>query len=437
MGPLKIPLLTGAFCALSCWLPPGVAAQPPKERLRYDREYPAIRYSSTAPTDRVADLERKIESGDVRLSFDPATGYLASLLRALGLPVASQILVFTKTSFQKGRISPRSPRAIYFTDDAYLAWVQGGSSIEISAVDPKLGAVFYTLAQEEAKPPRFERQTFVCLQCHDSYSLTGGGVPRHIMGSGIPDATGRLASHEGWSLTTDETPIEKRWGGWYVTGASGNERHMGNVFVRDGSELAALDFSKTADVTDLGKLFDTKPYLGRGSDIVALLVIEHQVHVQNLITRVHWDTLEALSRDDDERRVEAIAEPLVQAMTFAHEAELKGPISGTSGFAEEFAARGPRDARGRSLREFDLETRLFRYPLSYLIYSEAFEALPMKTRSYVLRRIREVLGDRKSGSDAGRAALEILDATRPEPAAVRGGRGREASHPQMPSARSR
>jgi hypothetical protein len=411
----RFSLRIGACCTvtvLSLFLPLSAEEQP-KAHLRYDDEYPAIRYSSTVPTDAVARLQRKIDSGDVRLSFDASTGYLASLLRALDLPVSSQILVFTKTSFQKGLISPQTPRAIYFGDDTYVAWMQHSPAIEISAVDPKLGAVFYTLAQEESPHPKLERQSFLCLQCHDSYSLSGGGVPRHIMGSGIPDTTGRLASHEGWYLTTDETPIENRWGGWYVTGSAPNERHMGNVFVKDASELAALDFASGA-TAELGKLIDTRPYLGTHSDIVALLVIEHQVQVQNLITRVGWDTLTAFGKNGDTgERIDSIAEPLAQGMTFAHEARLRGPITGTSGFAEDFVARGPRDARGRSLRQLDLQTKLFRYPLSYLIYSESFDALPRSTKAYVYRRVREILGSRDDGG-AGKAALEILAATKPD-----------------------
>ncbi|HEY7698812.1 MAG TPA: hypothetical protein VIE88_10380 [Vicinamibacteria bacterium] len=387
-----------------------IAAGQSVPRLRYDTEYPAIRYSSTVPSDRVSRLLRRIEAGEVRPSFDPERGYLDSLLRELDVPASSQILVFTKTSLQKGRISPETPRAIYFADDVYVAWVQGGPVLEISSVDPNLGAVFYTLEQTEGDRPGLERQTYVCLQCHDSFSLTGGGVPRHIMGSGIPDASGRLASHEGWSLTTDETPLEERWGGWYVTGTHPGERHMGNVFVKGD---AAVDCGEGANVTSLEKLVDTRPYLGKHSDIVALLVIEHQVHVQNLITRVNWDTRTALHRAGSlpSGEIERLAEPLVRALLLLDEAPLHGPLTGTSGFAAEFARRGPRDSKGRSLRDLDLERRLFRHPVSYLIYSESFDALPQPTKAYVYRRIRED-EDRK-------AAAEILDATKPDFAAAR------------------
>ncbi len=404
-------------------------------QLPYDTEYEAIGYSTSVPTDPVAQLQRKIDSGEVELQFDAHSGYLASLLRNLKIPVASQILVFSRTSFQVDLISPRTPRAIYFKDDVYVAWPQGGTVLEISAVDPRLGAVFYTLNQTRSKSPRFERQTHLCLRCHDSYSLTGGGVPRYIMGSGFTDQSGQLVSHEGWHLTTDQSPLRQRWGGWYVTGTHGNQVHMGNLIAVDAADAARLDLTAGANLTDLGELLDTSPYLGKHSDIVALMVVEHQVHVQNLITRVNYDTWTALhhqqilnkelGRDQDYRptatlkRIESIAEPLVRAMLLVDEAPLSDPIAGTSGFSAEFVSQGPRDRQGRSLRQLDLTERLFRYPCSYLIYSEAFDALPDLTKKYVYERLGEVLGgqDRSEEfahlSDADRKAIrEILEETK-------------------------
>jgi hypothetical protein len=240
------------------------------------------------------------------------------------------------------------------------------------------------------------------------------------MGSGIPDPTGRLVSHEGWYLTDDRTPIAKRWGGWYVTGRTGGQPHLGNVVAKDAAEAAALDLSSPTELTDLEGRLDTKPYLARHSDVVALLTIEHQIRVQNSITRVSWDTRTALHEAEKRGQPDAnelaeiagLAEPLVQALLFADEAELAGPFEGSSGFAEEFAAKGPLDETGRSLRQFDLKARLFRYPLSYLVYSESFDALPEVTRRYVVRRLTEELG---GSQDADRrAALEILEATKPE-----------------------
>ena len=406
-------------------------------QLRYDTEYPAIGYSTGTPTDDASRLRQRIESGEARLQYDGESGYLASVLSELEIDVASQVLIFSKTSNQTGRISPEKPRAVYFKDDAYVGWVQGGRVIEISALDPELGPVFYTLDQRTSSPPEFRRETFRCLRCHDTYSLTGGGVPRYLMGSMFPDANGQAVSHEGWHLTTDQSPIRERWGGWYVTGTHGDQRHMGNLIVTDPTDRSQFDLSRGANVTELETLIDAAPYLGKHSDIVALLILEHQVYVQNLIIGLNWEARSALyerqtvGSDDTEgatmKRIEDAAEPLVRAMLFVGEAPLAGPITGTSGFSSRFMSRGRTDAEGRSLREFDLKDRLFRYPMSYLIYSSAFDALPDPAKDYVYWRLREVLAGRDRSeafahiSDTDRTAiLEILEATKPEFAASLG-----------------
>jgi MarC family membrane protein len=390
--------------------------------LRYDTEYPSIGYSTTAATGAIAELEARLERGELALSFDSGRGYLDSVVAALGIGVESQVLVFSKTSLQVEGISAAQPRAIYFNDDTYVAWVPGGEGLEIATFDADLGPVFYTLAQGPAAAPKFERKLGECLRCHDSYSLTGGGVPRFITGSGYTDVNGNLVAHEGWILTSDRTPLRSRWGGWYVTGRHGAQVHLGNIAVRDVAELQRLEELRKGNLENLDALLDTSAYPSNRSDIVALLVLEHQVRVQNAITRASWDAHMALAAGaTDETRIAAIAEPLVEALFLVDEAELTDEISGTSGFAQAFMARGPRDAHGRSLRELDLKARLFKYPLSYAIYSRAFDALPGVVKERVFARIDEIL----SGADTSAAyarfsagdratILEILTATKPD-----------------------
>ena len=149
-----------------------------------DAENEAIRYSAGTPAEAIARLQAEIDAGRTELPFDAKGGYLNSVLRALKIPLASQTLVFSKTSFRRELISPRRPRALYFNHDVYVGWVPGGRALEIASVDPRLGAVFYTLSQEKTAQPTFQRQTQACLQCHDSSSLTGG-VPGLIMKSEI------------------------------------------------------------------------------------------------------------------------------------------------------------------------------------------------------------------------------------------------------------
>ena len=402
----------------------------PTPQLPYDTEYPTIPYATGETSDPVAVLAHSLESGEVTL--DRAAGpsaYLTAVLRELDIPVSSQMLVFSKTSLLARLVWPETPRALYFNDRVYIAWTPGTDGLEISAQDPELGPVFYNLEPDGEDGPRIRRQTGLCLQCHDSYSLTGGGVPRHIMGSGPTDENGQLASHELWQVTADTTPIRERWGGWYVTGTHGDQLHMGNVAIgRAGDSITA-----GGNLTDLSERIDVSPYPGAHSDIVALLVAEHQITVQNLITLVGYRVRAALHNDRQAglppgemsprttRLVEGLGESLVRALFFVGTPRFDDPVEGTSTFAADFMAGGRRDGLGRSLRDLDLRTRLFRHPLSYLILSPEYDALPVQARTYVDGRILSILRGDEGGSDFAHlspgdreAILSILRATRPE-----------------------
>lgn len=401
---------------------------------RYDAEYPAIGYSSVRPSERIAKLQSELDHGAATLAFDETGGYLSSVLEALDIDPASQLLVFSRTSVNKTHILPSRPRAIYFNDEAYVAVVAGAGMLEIASMDPRLGPLFYILEQRASETPKFDRQTVQCLRCHDSLTMTGGGVPRFILGSGYVDTQGNLVSHEGWVLTTPETPLRFRWGGWYVTGKHGNQAHLGNIVVRDASDLQDLESLRIFNRETLDAFIDSELYPTSDSDIVALLVIEHQVHVQNLITRVNYDlrthAAEAgfgnveIVTEEMKSFIEETTEPLVKALLFVDEAELTDPVTGSTDFAANFEKRGPYDGKGRSLRQFDLRTRTFRYPLSYLVYSEAFDALPRTARDYIYRRFAEILGDGRADRSVARVGpeeraviLDILSATKPDFAA--------------------
>jgi hypothetical protein len=394
-------------------------------------EHPAIAYSKTAATDRVARLQQRLDRGEVTLAFDETRGYLPSVLKALDIPLSTQGLVFSRTSLQVDRIAPWSPRAIYFSDDVYVGWVPGGPIVEIGAVDPKLGGVFYTLAQQPSAKPTFEREQHTCLQCHDSSSSTGG-VPGFIMRSVVADRHGYPVAVD-TGATTDSTPLGKRWGGWYVTGALGALEHMGNATTpalrgemgNVQQYLARTRTTSSGGATDLSARFDTSPYLTRDSDAVALLVLAHQTEVHNLITMTRYEALKASSVSAGTSgsltpTTQAVAERLLRAIFFANEAAYPGRISGTSAFEREFPAAGPRDAKGRSLRDFDLEHRLFRYPLSYLVYSDAFASLPPDVSAYLAKRTTQILSGQDTSEAFARlsaadrqAILEILQDTKP------------------------
>ncbi len=418
-----------------CWSP-GAGALAQWVPVSGDADNQAIAYSTTEPSDAVALLQRALDGDAVALQFEAPGGYLKSVLKALQVPVDSQVLVFSRTSLQRALISPDRPRALYFNHDVHVGWVQGGPVLEIASMDPKLGAVFYTLSQKQTARPRFQRQTQACLQCHDSESSTSG-VPGLILKSVYPDQDGEPIVSAGTFVTSHQSPLKERWGGWYVTGRHGAQLHMGNLVAAHGPHGAHLNLAAGANVTDLSTRISTQPYLSAHSDIVALMVLDHQSQVHNLITRASYSARMAqyfdqmrnneLGRrtdyvpDSTRSLISRVAEPLVRAMLFVEETPLTEPVSGTSGFAKAFAGQGPRDHTGRSLLELDLTQRLFRYPCSYLIYSASFDALPSVVKDYVYRRLWEVLSDEDTSdafahlSRSNRTAImEILLETKPD-----------------------
>ncbi len=393
-----------------------------------------INYSSAPTDDPITRLQERIDNGKVQLEYDAKHGYLPAVLKTLGIPPESQMLVFSKTSLQRERISPARPRAIYFNDEAYVGWVQYGQVLEISAVDPQQGAIFYTLAQRMTQRPQFLRDRGDCMACHAS-SRTWD-VPGHVVRSVFTAPDGQPHFGAGTFRTNHSSPFSERWGGWYVTGTHGAQRHMGNVVATDKDHPENLDREAGANVTDLSPIVDTARYLNGHSDLVALMVLEHQADMHNLITRANYDARRALfdgrvmnqllEQPEDHisqstrRRIENAGQRLLKYLLFVDEAELSEPLRGTSGFAEHFAAMGPRDGQERSLRDFDLKRRIFRHPCSYLIYSEAFDALPDPLREYVYRQLWEILTGRNTSetyshlSPADRQAiLEILRDTKP------------------------
>ena len=351
-----------------------VAGQLISERLPL--EHAAIHYSKEAVDNPVTWLVDRLERGDATLDFrDDGLGYLPSLLDELDVHVDSQTLVFSKTGFQTTLISPESPRAIYFNDDTAVGFVRGGD-IEVITFDPGNGVVFYTLPARRVATPRPTRNT-ACLQCH--FGPATQGVPGLFVTSVPTDQAGQLRSGSVPIVTDHRTPIGDRWRGWVV-----NEDQP-----------------------------DTSVLLTPTSDRVALMTLEHQTQVVNLLTRLEWETQiarhggllgYALAEHMRDR-----VEHVLSYMLFVGEAALTEPIAGVSTFTETFPRRGPHDRDGRSLRDFDLETRLFRYPLSYMIYSRAFDVIEPVVREYLLRRLYDVLiGDDTSEAYSDISASERL-----------------------------
>ncbi len=354
------------------------------------RDHPAISYSAAPTSDPVSALNGKLESGAASLKYEESTGYLRSVLGALGVPIESQMLVFSQTSLQASQIRMQNPRAVYFTDSVAVGYVRGGAILEVAAQDPRQGVLFYEVSQSPTTPPRFKRNN-ECLACHLSWETLG--VPGLMVQSVYPLKD--EYSYVNGFTTVHGSPLEQRWGGWWVTGDAGGAKHIGNVSVMyndKGSKLA----NPTRPLPSLEGLFELKGYLAPYSDVVALLVMAHQTNMTNLITRAGWEARVAAvtASQDAAARVKEAAGDLVDYMLFVDEAPLTGPVKGGSGFAESFVARGPKDKQGRSLRDFDLRRRLFKYPCSYMIYTPAFDNLPAAAKNAVYARLWEVLSGR-------------------------------------------
>jgi hypothetical protein len=396
-----------------------------------------IFYRSEAISDPVTQLQKRIDAGQVKLVHDgTAHGYLKSVLKELDIPVSSQTLVFSKTSFQYPKISPEHPRALYFNDDIYIGVVHEGKEVEVVSFDKQQGAIFFILHEQKAEQPRFERAELDCTQCHIAAGTRG--VPGVFLRSVHPSPTGTLVPGAKSFISDQDSPINERWGGWYVTGSL-TARSLANAVAADGAT------GKLPPLAPLAKGFEAANYLTPTSDQVAMLVLAHQTQMHNLITLVNYRTriaLHALAGGKptdaaaatpprgtalpDETRQQFVkpAEQLLRYLLFANEQALPDldpkQVIAASAFAREFAARGLRDARGRSLRDFDLATRTFRYPCSYLIYSDAFDALPAPAKDYVYHRLLEVLSGKDDSGDFDalsaedrRAILEILLETKP------------------------
>ena len=381
-----------------------------------ERSAPAVAYATQQPHDAIAQLNEKLAVGSTTLPYEPASGYMRSVLSALDVPIDSQLAVFSKTSVQARIISPVNPRTLFFNDRVVVGWPRGGF-IEAAALDPQLGVVFYTLNQQASASPRFERGNG-CLACHVSVEATLG-VPGMLLRSEAARTDGATMRKLGNEVVDHRLPLSKRWGGWYVTGRDVAVASRGNLMMRDETEEAFLTMPRAIAADTLHGKFDLAGYLSPYSDIVALMVLDHQLHMMNLLARLSWETRAAEGKPDAKALIDAVAREVVDYLLFVDEAPLPTRVEGSSGFAERFSARGPKDSRDRSLYQLDLTTRLLRYPCSYMIYSDAFDGLSAEAHDAVYRHMYAVLSgaeqtprySRLSPADR-RAIIDILRETK-------------------------
>ena len=309
-----------------------------------DFDGPPINYPTAPVNDAVAQLQSAIETGSKSLEWDSKNGWLSSILYALDVPTSSQTLVFSKTSLQISRISPLRPRALYFNDDVYVGWVQNGDVVELSAVDPNQGAIFYTIAQNAGEPV-ITRDRGHCNVCHASSRTQN--VPGFLVRSTFPGRDGTPHYSLGTTTTDHTTPLEDRFGGWYVTGTHGSMRHNGNAIASEDTS-PPIDRDKGANKTSLDSFIDVDVYESSGSDIVALMVLEHQSQMHNAITKANYEARRAahqdvvmnklLDRDENyiseshDRRIASVGENLLRYLLFVDELTLTDAIIGDATF---------------------------------------------------------------------------------------------------------
>jgi hypothetical protein len=371
-------------------------------------EHEAIRYFSVPASDRVGALAYELRSGQRTLNRDEATGYLRPLLDALDIAPESQLLVFSKSGVQRAYTGPHTPRALYYNESVAVGYVPGAPQIEIAAHDPRQGVMFYTLDQSAARAA-ISRPTG-CLACHVSAATLD--IPGFIIRSNVVGDDGSIVPPAANDVD-HRTPHPDRWGGWFVTQDAASvpyaqRAHAGNI-----TTTARGETSNQVMVDWMNSEPEKRGYLSPLSDIVSLLVFDHQAHALNLVTRLDWESRTGGGE------VPRLVDELADYLLFVGEIPPSVTLYPRPGFADHFASRIPKDRQGRSLGELDLSRRLFRYPCSYIVYSPAFDALPEAPKSAVYARMSAILNGDVAGKKYAplsvadrRATLEILRDTK-------------------------
>ena len=388
-------------------------------------EHPAIQYAVRPTRDRVSRLDGAIRDGRASLAFESPAGYLRAVLDALQVPAESQVLVFSKTGIQRAATSPRNPRAIFFNDAVVVGYIPGARVLEIAAHDPEQGVVFYTIEQTPVSL-RIERR-LNCLSCHVSGSTME--VPGMITRSMFTAADGDVLRQLGYFIVDHRTPLPQRWGGFYVTGnyvtpPYGGIGHMGNVTTMIHPTSGPSTTSNEVFIDWINSTPQTRGYPSHDSDIAALMLFDHQMHAINLLTRLNWETRVAFAAgaaDFSRGTLREVVDEIADYFLFVDEAPPPAKLTPRAGFADRFSAQGQRDRQGRSLRELNLETRLLRYPCSYMIETEAFDHLPAPARQAVYERMWVILSGRDRATKYGhlspadrQAVIEILRDIKPD-----------------------
>ena len=375
------------------------------------KDVPGVGDTTRPTTDRVAKLSEALAKSGRPLQRDSRTGYLRPVLEALGVPIESQLLVFSKTGVQRAHTSPHDPRAIFYDDSVAVGYLPSAPVIEVAAHDPQQCVIFYTVDQSAATAV-FTRQTS-CLTCHVSASTLN--VPGVIARSNAVDAEGDVIPPLGSNDVDHRTPHPDRWGGWYVTSDGSATQYAQRAHAGNITFSGRGNTSNEVFVEWLNSSPESRGYVSGSSDISALLVFDHQMHAINLLTKLNWE-----SRGASGAPASLVSE-LADYFLFVGEMPPSVALMASPGFAKALEARIPKDRQGRSFGQLDLVNRLMRYPCSYMIYSKAFDGLPAPVKGAVYHRMLDIL----SGNDTRpaykqlaaadrRAVIEILRDTKPD-----------------------
>ena len=376
-----------------------------------DFETPPHDYWKQSPQDPATLLQQRMERKEVTLAAgeDPKV-FLRAYLEALKVPVSSQVLVFSKSSLQRTFVSGRNPRAMYFNEDTYVGWMPGGL-IEVAGIDPVLGGIFYIFRVPD-KPdavPVLERRES-CMGCHAGgpTSFLPGLMVRSLNTKEDGGTLGEASPHNGGH----HTPFEKRWAGWYLTGQPEGMKHMANVFAARGG--TAVSASPLESVVPPGT------HLAPGSDILTMLLHDHQVMAVNVLMEANYRVRTALHaaggdkpvaerelRADDMEMAHTQVQKVLGFLLFATEVPLPAPVAGDPAFRKDFTATRRPDKGGRSLKDFSLQAHLMQHRCSYMIYSAAFRGLPGTFQRLLFSELRAALtADGNSGPAAHLPAAE-------------------------------
>ena len=373
-------------------------------------------YYTREPRDVFSRIIAQIASGEIQLDTTSDQAQLTSLLKALGIPATSQLLVYSATSFQGGLIQPSNPRALYFNDEVYLGYVPGGR-FEVAAIDPELGPIFRIFRPTTNGRPEITRSER-CMNCHAA--RTSQQVPGLLAESVICAASG--ASLDGFrrEQVGHTIPLALRFGGWHVTGPQAHDLPLANLI----GTAAPGGYTRVADPP--GSLFDWSRYPVRTSDLLPHLLHEHQLGFHNLVTLAVYRTRDALDaghgtlRPEDAPTLDTLARQLTRYLLFADEAALPpGGVQPDPAYVRDFLARRLAASDGTALRDLDLRTRLLRFRCSYMIHAQSFAALPVEFKSRVLTGLTAALREANAApefaylpADEKRAILLILRETK-------------------------